>query len=509
MFRSTIWHTIIYTIINVAIQVFGGLLFAILLSRIKKGRVALQTLYYIPVVISSVAICQIFTKLFSVTPIGIINQILSFVNPSFKFMEWISNPQISLYVTAFVEAYKYLGLYMVIFYAALIGVPDELGEAALIDGAAVWQEYLYVKIPYIKPVIIANCLLVLNGSLRSFEFSYLLTHGGPGNASELMTTYMYKQAFSSMKYGYGSSVAIMIVIICMVVGLLFRKFSGEGKMNEKEKSFHFGIIKWVIALLLVIMQVYPFFYVFTSSFKSLDDFRKLPAYALPSKWVLTNFINVFTKSHMPTYFKNSIIVLIGVLVPLLLFALMAGFALSKIKFKGRKVILNYFLLGLMLPMQVALIPLFSIFNKMGLINTYPAIILPQIAFSLSYSIQLFYSFNKFFPEEMLEAAIIDGCSPMGCFFKMVVPMALNSIITVATMQAVFCWNEYINAYTFTRSTDMKTITLGLNDFVGSMGLTDWGATFAAITVTVLPVFIFYFFSSKKMLAGMTAGAVKG
>ena len=229
VFRSTVWHTIVYTIINVAIQVFGGLLFAVLLSRIKRGRVALQTLYYIPVVISSVAICQIFTKLFSVTPIGIVNQILSFINPSFKFMEWISNPQISLYVTAFVEAYKYLGLYMVIFYAALIGVPDELGEAALIDGAAVWQEYLYVKIPYIKPVIIANCLLVLNGSLRSFEFSYLLTHGGPGNASELMTTYMYKQAFSSMKYGYGSAVAIMIVIICMVVGLLFRKFSGEGE----------------------------------------------------------------------------------------------------------------------------------------------------------------------------------------------------------------------------------------------------------------------------------------
>ena len=229
VFRATIGHTLVYTVINVAIQVFGGLLFAILLSRIKKGRVTLQTLYYIPVVISSVAICQIFTKLFSVTPIGIVNQILSFVNPSFKFMEWISNPQVSLYVAAFVEAYKYLGLYMVIFYAALIGVPDELGEAALIDGAAVWQEYLYVKIPYIKPVIIANCLLVLNGSLRSFEFSYLLTHGGPGNASELMTTYMYKQAFSSMKYGYGSAVAIMIVIICMVVGLLFRKFSEQGE----------------------------------------------------------------------------------------------------------------------------------------------------------------------------------------------------------------------------------------------------------------------------------------
>ena len=137
---------------------------------------------------------------------------------------------------------------------------------------------------------------------------------------------------------------------------------------KKKKTTIPSIIKWVIALILVVMQVYPFFYVFTSSFKSLDDFRQLPAYALPSKWVLTNFINVFTKSHMLTYFKNSIIVLIGVLVPLLLFALMAGFALSKIKFKGRKFVLNYFLLGLMLPMQVALIPLFTIFNMYMLKN---------------------------------------------------------------------------------------------------------------------------------------------
>ena len=270
-----------------------------------------------------------------------------------------------------------------------------------------------------------------------------------------------------------------------------------------------SIVKWVIAIILVVLQVYPFFYVFTSSFKSLDDFRKLPAYALPSTLYLGNYITVFTKSHMLTYFKNSIIVLIGVLIPLILFSLMAGFIISKVKFRGRKVLLNYFLLGLMLPMQVSLIPLFTIFNKMGLINTYAAIILPQIAFSLSYSIQLFYSVSKFLPEETLEAAIIDGCSPMGCFFKIVMPMSLNSVITVATMQAVFCWNEYINAYTFTRSTDMKTITLGLNDFVGSMGLTDWGATFAAITVTVLPVFIFYFLGSKRMLAGMSAGAVKG
>jgi raffinose/stachyose/melibiose transport system permease protein len=228
VFWSTVGHTLLYTVICVAIQVFGGLIFAIFLTRVKKFRAGLQTLYYVPVVISSVAICQIFTKLFSVTPMGVFNAVLSVFNPSLQYMEWISNDKLSLVVTAFVEGYKYLGLYMVIFYAALIGVPKELEEAAVMDSANVFQEFLYVKIPYIRPVIIANCVLVLNGSLRSFDISYLLTKGGPGNSSELMSTYMYKQAFSSMKYGYGSTVAMAIVAICLLIGFVFRRFTEKG-----------------------------------------------------------------------------------------------------------------------------------------------------------------------------------------------------------------------------------------------------------------------------------------
>lgn len=228
IFWSTVIHTFIYTVICVLIQVFGGLIFAVFLTRITKFRAGLQTLYYVPVVISSVAICQIFTKLLSVTPPGVINSILSIFNPNLAYMEWISNDALSLLIAAFVEGYKYLGLYMVIFYAALIGVPKELEEAAIMDGANVFQQYLKVKVPYIKPVIIANCVLVLNGSLRSFDISYLLTKGGPGNSSELMSTYMYKQAFSSMKYGYGSSVAMAIVAICLLVGFVFRRVTERG-----------------------------------------------------------------------------------------------------------------------------------------------------------------------------------------------------------------------------------------------------------------------------------------
>ena len=280
-------------------------------------------------------------------------------------------------------------------------------------------------------------------------------------------------------------------------------------MNMRTKKNFFTGCKLLAGGLLLVLQVYPIFYVIMSSMKTTDDFRHLASYALPRAVDFSNYIKVFTTSPMLTYFKNSIIITVGVLVPLLLISFMAGFALSKIQFKGNKKILSYFLLGLMLPFQVALIPLFTIFSKMNMLNTYPAIILPQIAFSLSYSIQLFYSFSKFLPDEIVEAAIIDGCTPMKTFFRIIFPMSTNSILTVATMQGVFTWNDFINAYTFTRSTDMKTVTLGLNDFVGFMGTTDWGATFAAITVTVLPTFLFYFFTNKYMLSGLTAGAVKG
>lgn len=268
-------------------------------------------------------------------------------------------------------------------------------------------------------------------------------------------------------------------------------------------------LKLLLAALLLVLQVYPIIYVVSSSLKSAQEFGSSAPWALPQQATFENYLKVFTTSRMPTYFKNSIIITAVTLVFLLAFSSMAAFALSKIKFKGRGAVLSYFLFGLMLPTQVALIPLFFIFSRFDMLNTYAAIIIPQLAFALSYSIHLFTSFYKFLPNDVIEAGIIDGCGPMGCFVRIVLPMSSNSILTVATMQGVFCWNEFICAYTFTRSVDMKTVTLGLQDFVGMYGLTDWGATFAAIVITVLPTFIFYFCTSKYMMAGLTAGSVKG
>lgn len=278
------------------------------------------------------------------------------------------------------------------------------------------------------------------------------------------------------------------------------------KVSAKRKIFF--LIKLVLGLFILVFQVYPVFYVITSSFKTAAE-QALTPYYLPHSLYLENYANVFRVGNIFTYFKNSLIITISEVALLIVLSSLAAFALAKIPFKGRQALITYFTFGLMLPFQVALIPLFFIFNRLGILDTYIAVILPQCAFSLSYSIHLFRSFYKFMPNDVIESAIIDGCSPIGCFVKIVMPISMNSILTVVTMQIVFCWNEFICAYTFTKSTTMKTVTLGLNDFVGFMGAKDWGATFAMITLTVLPTFVFYLFTSKYMLSGLTAGAVKG
>ena len=269
------------------------------------------------------------------------------------------------------------------------------------------------------------------------------------------------------------------------------------------------IIRILIAALLLIICIYPVFYVFMSSVKTTEDFQQQKPYELPSEITFANYQKIIEQGRILTYFKNSIIITLFTVLFILILASMAGFGLSKFSFRGNKTLRNYFNLGLMLPIQVSLIPLFYIFSRIDILDTYPAVIIPQVAFGLAFSIQLFYSFYKFLPNDVIESGIIDGCTPMQVFIKIVTPMAQNTYLTVATMQGVFSWNEFITTYTTTKSVGMKTVTLGLNDFVGTMGLTDWGATFAMIILTILPTLILYFFTNKHMVSGIAAGSVKG
>lgn len=231
-------------------------------------------------------------------------------------------------------------------------------------------------------------------------------------------------------------------------------------------------------------------------------------YALPGSLYLGNYIKAFTQSNLVHYFMNSVAVALCTLLGIVVLSAPAAYAISKIQFKQNEKVLTFFLLGMMIPTFSCLIPMFQIYNMLGLRNTYAAVVLPQIGFSLPMCIFLYVGFMKYIPNELLEAAAIDGAGSFGIFRKVVFPMAKNSTVTVLIYNFVSIWNEFTYANTFMTKDEMKTLPIGLNAFVGEMGRRDWGATFAAIVIAIFPTILVYFFLNKQVMEGMSAGAVK-
>ncbi|WP_337537624.1 carbohydrate ABC transporter permease [Suilimivivens sp.] len=268
------------------------------------------------------------------------------------------------------------------------------------------------------------------------------------------------------------------------------------------------ILLYLLMTIILAVQIYPIFWIFMTSLKTTDEIQSKSTFALPATFNLQNYVRAIETSNLGLYFKNSILVLFITIVALVLFSSTAAFALEKMKFRINQGILSFFLLGITIPIHVTLIPLFQVYRDTHLLNTYWALIVPQIGFNLPLSIYLFITFYKFIPNTIMEAAAIDGASIWRIFSYIMLPMSKNCIITVVTMNSIFIWNEFVFANTFISDSNLKTIPIGLFDYIGAKGMVDWGATFSAISIFLLPVLIVYFLLNKGIIAGMTTGAVK-
>ncbi|MFE3461493.1 carbohydrate ABC transporter permease [Nocardiopsis aegyptia] len=221
VFWTSFANTLGYLVICLVLQLGGALVVAALLTALPRARELVKTLYLLPAVISTVAIAFLFQRIYALEPVGLLNQILASVGAGEHQAAWLSRAETVLAAVSIPEGWRFTGLYMLIIYAALIAVPRELEEAARLDGASWWQVFWRVRFPYIRPVWITTSIMATTFALRGFDIPYLLTGGGPGQASELVTTYMYKTAFVHTDYGYASAISVFIVVESLVaVGLI-------------------------------------------------------------------------------------------------------------------------------------------------------------------------------------------------------------------------------------------------------------------------------------------------
>lgn len=268
------------------------------------------------------------------------------------------------------------------------------------------------------------------------------------------------------------------------------------------------IVFAVFIILFLIIQIYPVIWLFIASVKPSVELASAP-FALPKLVTFENFVKVLSDGKIGTYMWNSLKVTGISLLLIVVLSATAGYALSKFKVKGTKKIYSFFTFGIMVPVQITLIPLFIFYSDMGILNTSFSLILPQVGFALPLSVMMFVNFYDFVLNELIEASIVDGCSPYRTFLQIVFPLARNTVITIASMYSILIWNDFIFANTFISDTEAKTVALGLKDYVGAFGNVDWGSTFAAIAISILPPLVIYFALNKWVTAGMTMGATKG
>lgn len=226
-----ITNTLKYSMVGTICQVGGGLVLAILVQRVKKGGNFIRVLLFSPVVISGMAMAQTFKKLLAINPDGVLNAVLGGLGLS--KIPFLADTELTLYVVALCEAFRFCGLYMVVFHAAFTSIDKEVLEAASIDGAGFWKQLVYIRLPLIKGIIFNSIVLALVGTLKAFEGPFVLTNGGPGYTSELLATYMYKTAFNKMDYGYGSALSILLVVMCIVVYLLINLLTKHREEGAK------------------------------------------------------------------------------------------------------------------------------------------------------------------------------------------------------------------------------------------------------------------------------------
>jgi raffinose/stachyose/melibiose transport system permease protein len=227
MFRDSVFiqaffNTLIFSVAGSVIQLLAGMAMAVSLLSIRSFRNLIRVAYFVPAVVSSVAISQIFSQVLAVQPEGLLNATLGAIGLDHLKAAFLSEPRLTLLIVTLVDAYKFCAIYMAIYYSALISIDSEMLDASLVDGANWWQQLLLIRIPAIRATIAVTIVLVVSGTLKGFDVSFVLTGGGPGAASELVSTYLYKSLFNASNFGYGSAIAVFLAIECLFVVVALR-----------------------------------------------------------------------------------------------------------------------------------------------------------------------------------------------------------------------------------------------------------------------------------------------
>jgi ABC-type glycerol-3-phosphate transport system permease component len=509
-FAEALRTTVLFTVASGGLSFVTGLGLALLLSRPFAGRGALAVVTFLPWVFPPVVVAT-FGRLAlfdGISPLGNAAKALGFGNGGLLLQE----SGVLLCVAVFVDAWRTAPFVALLLLAGLATIPEEVYEAARVDGAGAWQRFISITLPLLKPALLVVLLLRLLDAFRVFDLFRVL-----GNRNLIsLSTYVYQDVMlSQINFGLGNAAAVFMFLCAFLASLSFAfvlraqastglAFSGLQRDTDREAT---GVGRWrpglgILGLTIAALSLAPLVWVFWVSV----------AHAPGSGGVVTgpsllSYPSVLWNTSLTLGLANSAIIAGSTAVLTLVLACPAAYALARFALPYSNGLLGIMLAITFFPPVALLVPLLVQLRESGLIGTQLGAIVPDTVLFLPFAIWLLTTFFREMPAEVEDAARVDGAGRLRVLTAVVVPLAAPSLFATGVFVFVLAWNELIFASTFTLSEFVRPVTVVLSDLVAEARLGFSGPLAAAALVAALPPALLFLVFRQRILAGLTGDAL--
>jgi multiple sugar transport system permease protein len=568
-FRGAVLNTARFTIISVSCKLAVGMAIALLLhSRIPFRNVLTGLMllpWIVPEVVTAMAWRSIYDPIF-----GGLNPILQGLGLIDRRVAWLAEPNLAMPSVIAVNIWKGIPFFTMLLLAGLKAIDQELYEAAEVDGASALDKFRHITIPGLQYVIAVTVLLSTIATFNTFGLIYLMTGGGPGGATRVYNILAYERAILGLRFGPGAAVALSMAPLLALFILLLARFMRRGvdrQENNTRVDRAFGLVGagimgfidlllWPVALLVnglgrlfsalgtalksgrpeaerykpllsrrnreqlgitasllmlapfLFFVLFPFYWVFITAFKSELQIQQFTSIYWPDPWTLDQFNTLLFKTDYLLWFRNTVVVAGATTILSVLLAALAGYALARLRFLGASTLTTVLLVTYLLPGSLMFIPLYRILTNLGIINSHMALIATYPTFLMPFATWVLLGYYRSIPEDLEDAARIDGASRLIAFARITLPLAAPALLAVTLFAFTNAWNEFLFAFVFLTSEDLFTLPVGLQQLVFG-DIYPWGQLMGASLLMAIPVVVMYIYAQKYMVEGLTAGSVKG
>lgn len=562
-FWYSLWITVQFTFWAEVFKPLLGIIAALLLHNVKRYRTVLSAAILLPWIVPSVVQALIWRALYD--PIfGGINYVLTWLHLTENGFAWLGDPKSALWAVIIVNVWAGIPFFTITQLAGLKAIDPELYAAAAVDGANAWQRFRYITLPGIAYTQVVASLLSTVWTMNNFGTIYLLTQGGPVDSTRVIGILTYERAFNSFNFGSGSAISLILLpvfgfviwvlaaymlsgtragganevplqirLVSPVVRPIGRLFSllfdagewlfgvlanglrairgrgpNEPAMGARTGKLILQAISLAVLAALLLFELTPFYWVIVSAFKTDDQISKVYSIFWPQPWSLAQFQKLLGQTDFTVWYRNTVQVAIIATIIGVLGSAAGAYSLSRLRWRGSGVMSSLMLISYMMPGAVMLVPFYQMMVTLHLINTLQALEVLYPSFLLPFATWLLMGYYRSIPEELEDAARIDGANRFQIFTGLILPLAKPALFAVTLFALTNAWNEFFLAYILIRSSKNFTLAVGLAQMVIG-DIYPIGQMMVASLLMAIPVIVIYGFAQKYMVEGLTVGSVKG